>query len=132
MSLHPASANNAASGHGGGGGDDDRGGGKRQKPGPNDPNVDKDFDTEKKRLLALLRAALGLANMGCPPRQGDVGKMRHWVNGLRNAPTHIRASKFSPGARVVTEIFEMIAALGPVGFDWLVEFLAEYYDTSDD
>ena len=134
MSLHPSSANNAASGHGGGGGDDGRGGGggKRPKPAPNDPNVGKDFDTEKERLRALLRAALELANMGYPPRQGDAGKMRNWVNGLRNSPSHIRASKFSPGARAVTEIFEMIAALGPVGFDWLVDFLNEYYNTSDD
>ena len=90
MSLHPSSANNAASGHGGGGGDDrGDGNGKRQKPIPNDPNVGKDFDTEKKRLLALLRAALGLANMGWPPNQGDTGKMRNWVNGLRNSPPHV-------------------------------------------
>ena len=133
MSLHPSSANNAASGHGGGGGDDrGDGNGKRQKPIPNDPNVGKDYDTEKERLRALLRAALELANVGSPPRQGDAGKMRNWVNGLRNSPSHIRATKFSPGARAVTEIFEMIAALGPVGFNWLVDSLAEYFDTSED
>ena len=129
MSLPSNSAVNAASGAGDG---NNGGGGKKPKLPPFDPTAASDFAKKKALLIAMFLAMLAVVNVGTPPSRGNLGKMRDWVTGLLHSNHHVRDTRFSPGARAFVEAVDMVAAIGPEAFAWLVEFLNEHFDATDD
>ena len=129
MSLPSNSAVNAASGAGDG---NNGGGGKKPKLPPFDPKAVSDFAKTKALLIAMFLAMLAVVNVGTPPSRGNLGKMRDWVTGLLHSNHHVRDTRFSPGARAFVEAVDMVAAIGPEAFTWLVEFLNEHFDATND
>ena len=125
-------AMNAGYGGGGHGRDDDRGrggGGKKQRKAPTDKI---EFPADKPKLVAALLAILAIANVGKAPQQGDIGKMRAWLDGVLHSNNYVRASFYSPGARAFAELVEMVEALGPDAYNWLVSYLNEHFDAAGD
>lgn len=131
MSLSSNSAVNAASGAGGNG-NGGNGGGKKPKLPPFDPKAVSDFAKTKAQLIAMFLGILAIVNVGTPPSRGNLGKMRDWVTGLLHSNHHVRDTRFSPGARAFVEAVDMVAAIGPEAFTWLVEFLNEHFDATND
>ena len=106
------------------------GGGGKKNSAPRPRPTDK-IENRRAEILAAALALLALLNIGTPPSTGYI-RMYNWVNGLLDAPAGVRNTRFSVGAVLVTNFFQLVRDLSTSDFEALIEDLAKYYATDDD